>query len=276
LPVTDPLQRRAAVLGRPIGHSLSPLLHRAAYQALGLDWRYDAIDVSVQELADFVSGLGPEWVGLSLTMPLKEAALALTGDSSELARLTGAANTLLLRPEGLVADNTDGPGMVAALGEAGVRAPASAVVLGSGSTARSALAALAELGCGQAVLVSRSAPTAAVAVAARFGLPLQAVDWQPGPLGGAELVISAVPPGAADGFAPYVGDVGVLLDVVYDPWPTPLAAGCGGVVVPGTALLLHQAAAQVMLMTGRDAPLDAMRAALDGRSRLRAVPPKGD
>jgi shikimate dehydrogenase len=92
----------------------------------------------------------------------------------------------------------------------------------------------------------------------------------------AELVISTVPAGAADGFAPYVGGVGVLLDVVYDPWPTPIAEGCGGVVVPGTALLLHQAAAQVMLMTGLEPPLAAMRAALEGRSSLGPVPPKGD
>ena len=263
--------RRAAVLGRPIAHSLSPVLHRAAYEALGLDWRYDAIDVGAAELAGFVAGLGPEWVGLSLTMPLKEAALPLLSTSSELVALTGAANTVLLDSGRPVGDNTDVPGMVAALAEAGVTRCASAVVLGSGSTARSALAALAQLGSPHVTLVSRSEPAAAIAVADRLGLRLDPVSWQPDPLPGAELVISAVPPGAADGFASYVGDVGVLLDVVYDPWPTPLAQGCGGVVVPGTALLLHQAAAQVRLMTGREAPVEAVRealaAALKGQAR---------
>lgn len=264
------------MLGRPIGHSLSPLLHRAAYAALGLDWRYDAVDIGEQELPLFLAGLGPEWVGLSLTMPLKEAAATLVASSSELVTLTGAANTILLDSGSAVGDNTDAPGMVAALAEAGVTRPESAVIIGSGSTARSALAALAQLGCGGCTVISRSEPAAAADVADRLGLPLTTAGWQPAPLTAAQLVISTVPPGAADGFASYVRDVGVLLDVVYDPWPTPLAAACGGVVIPGTALLLHQAAAQVMLMTGQPAPLAAMRAALQVGSSLRSVPPKGD
>jgi shikimate dehydrogenase len=263
------------VLGRPIAHSLSPVLHRAAYEALGLDWRYDAIDIGAQELAGFVAGLGPEWAGLSLTMPLKEVALALVESSSELVQLTGAANTLLLDNGVPTGDNTDVPGMVAALTEAGLTHASSAVVLGSGSTARSALAALAHVGCRRCTLVSRSDPAAARGVAEQVGLELETVNWQPGPLLEADLVISAVPAGAADGFAPYVRDVPSLLDVVYDPWPTPLAEGCGGVVVPGTALLLHQAALQVMLMTGRPAPLEAMRSALAGALKASAGSAEG-
>lgn len=252
------------MLGRPIAHSLSPVLHRAAYKALGLDWRYDAIDIGAQELAGFVAGLGPEWVGLSLTMPLKDVVLALAESSSEIVQLTGAANTLLLDGGAPVGDNTDVSGMVAALAEVGVTSCEVPVVLGSGSTARSALAALAQLGCQRCTLVSRSDPDGARVVADRLGLVLDAVSWQPGPLLDADLVISTVPAGAADGFAPYVGGVPVLFDVVYDPWPTRLASACDGLVVPGHALLLHQAAAQVMLMTGREAPLAAMRAALGG------------
>jgi len=254
------------VLGRPIAHSLSPLLHSAAYDALGLNWRYDAIDIGAQELAGFVAGLGPEWAGLSLTMPLKEIALALLDSRSEVVDLTGVANTIVLTSGIPVGHNTDVGGIIAALGEVGVAACSSAVVLGGGSTGRSALAAVAALGCRRVTVVSRSEPVAALEVASRLGLEVDVTGWQPGPLLGAELVISAVPAGAADGFASYAKDVRVLLDVVYDPWPTEFALSCEGTIVGGSRLLLHQAAAQVMLMTGQEAPLAAMAAALDARS----------
>ena len=253
---------RAAVLGSPIGHSLSPRLHQAAYRELGLDWSYDAVDMVPAKLESWLDGLGPEWVGLSLTMPLKEAVLPLLTSSSPLVTATGAANTVVLAKGERVGHNTDVVGILAALGEVGMTSCASAVVLGGGATARSALAAVASLGCLTPTLVVRSDPEAALQAAARLGVTPVVSGWDPGVLGGADLVISTVPAGAADMFAPYMASVPMLLDVVYAPSPTELARACHGTVVPGTAMLLHQAAAQVTLMTGQPAPLVAMREAL--------------
>ena len=251
------------MLGRPIAHSLSPSLHRAAYAALGLDWRYDAVEVGEAELAGFLDGLGAEWAGLSLTMPLKAAVLPLLDEVTDLARDVAAANTVLLRDGRRSGENTDVPGIVAALAESGITSVRRAVVLGGGATARSALAALAVLGCTEPVLVVRSSPDRTLEAAARLGVVPTVVPWSPDVLAGCELLVSTLPAGAADPVAPHVAGVPALLDVVYDPWPTALAAGCGGVVVSGAAMLLHQAAEQVRLMTGRAAPLEAMRRALD-------------
>jgi shikimate dehydrogenase len=256
---------RAAVLGRPVGHSLSPLLHRAAYTALGLGWTYDAVEVDELGLAGFLDGLGAEWAGLSLTMPLKTAVLPLLDTCSDLATAVGAANTVVLDDRGRHGHNTDVAGIVLALREAGVSTVQRPVVLGGGATARSALAALAELGATDPVLVVRSHPTATLAAADRLGLRPSVVALQPRVLAGCDLVISTLPPGAADAVADAVTDVPFLLDVVYEPWPTALARACRGVVVGGDQMLLHQAAAQVELMTGRPAPLEAMRTALRGR-----------
>jgi shikimate dehydrogenase len=249
-------------LGQPVAHSLSPALHRAAYAALGLDWTYDAVEVGEQALAGFLHALGPEWGGLSLTMPLKTAVLPLLDDVSALARDVAAANTVVLREGRRVGHNTDVGGIVDALAEAGVVAAGRAVVLGGGATARSALAALAALGCTSPLLVVRSEPVQTLAAADRLGLTPGVTSFAPEVLEGCDLLISTLPAGAADRFAPFVRDVPALLDVVYDPWPTPLASACGGVVVSGASMLLHQAAVQVELMTGQAAPLEAMRLAL--------------
>ena len=253
---------RAAVLGRPISHSLSPRLHRAAYAALGLDWTYEAVEVDESGLAGFLDGLDASWGGLSLTMPLKQAVLPLLDSVSDLARDVAAANTVVLRDGRREGHNTDVAGIVAALREAGVAGAQRPVVLGGGATARSALAALAALSTASPVLVVRSEPTETLAAAARLGLTPTVTAPSAEVLHGCDLLVSTLPPGAADRYAPKVRGVPALLDVVYDPWPTALAAGCGGVVVSGAAMLLHQAAAQVELMTGRSAPLEAMRAAL--------------
>lgn len=257
--------RRAAVLGRPIAHSLSPALHRAAYAALGLDWTYDPIEVDEAALPDFLVGLGPEWVGLSLTMPLKTAVLDLLDTVAPLARDVGAVNTVLLEGGARRGYNTDVGGIVAALAEVEVRTADAAVVLGGGATARSALAALAQLGVCEPVLVVRSEPRETLEAAERLGVRPVVRHDAAAALRGAPLVLSTLPSGAADSLAADVADVAVLLDVVYDPWPTKLAAACRGKVVSGAQLLLHQAAAQVELMTGRAAPLADMRAALPTR-----------
>lgn len=253
---------RAAVLGRPVAHSLSPRLHRAAYAELGLDWTYDAVEVGPDELAPHLDGLGPEWGGLSLTMPLKQAVLPLLDTVSDLATAVAAANTVVLRDGRRHGDNTDVHGIVAALAEAGVTSAKRAVVLGGGATARSALAALAQLGCTDPVLVVRSSPDDTLLAAERLGVTPSVQGFEPDLLAWCDLLVSTLPAGAADPVAPYASAVPALLDVVYDPWPTALAAACSGTVVGGAAMLLHQAARQVELMTGRDAPLEAMRAAL--------------
>ncbi len=255
---------RAAVLGRPVAHSLSPRLHRAAYAALGVDWTYDAVELDAAGLPAFLDGLGAEWAGLSLTMPLKQAVLPLLDTCTDLARDVAAANTVVLSGGRRHGHNTDVAGIVAALREAGVTQVQRPVVLGGGATARSALAALAALGCRTPVLVVRSEPAETLAAADRLGVRPAVHALSPRVFAGCDLVLSTLPAGAGDRVAAYVGDVPALLDVVYDPWPTALAAACAGIVVSGASMLLHQAAAQVELMTGRPAPLEAMRVGLAG------------
>ncbi len=266
---------RAAVLGSPIAHSLSPVLHRAAYDALGLAWSYDAIEVRPEELGTFVDAMDDSWAGLSLTMPLKQTVLPLLDTVSGLVVGTGAANTVLRRHGALRGENTDVDGIVEALREAGVAAVGRSVVLGGGATAASALAALQRLGDPAPTVLVRSAGRAGPLLAAAERLGAQPVlgPLEPQALAvGVDVVISTVPAGALDDFAGRLvlsGQLPVLLDVVYAPWPTALGAayaGAGATVVGGAVMLLHQAAAQVTLMTGLPAPLEAMRAALGGHS----------
>jgi shikimate dehydrogenase len=266
----DQTARRAAVLGSPVGHSLSPVLHRAAYAALGLrGWRYDRIECTESELAPFLEGLDAAWVGLSLTMPLKRVALDVAGQVSPLAAAVGAANTLLLDAGLRRAENTDVAGIAEALREAGVRDVGDAVVLGAGGTAQAALAALRDLGVTTPIVLVRDPSRAGDLRAAAERLdvrPRVCGGLFSGPLPEADVVVSTLPAGAADSLAalPWRGRP-VVLDVVYAGWPTRLAASAtaaGCTVVSGLVVLLHQAVEQVRLMTGRPAPVEAMRAAL--------------
>jgi shikimate dehydrogenase len=262
---------RAAVLGAPIAHSLSPVLHRAAYAALGLDWTYEAIECHEDGLPAVLASPEP-WAGLSLTMPLKRAVLPLLDEVSDLARAVGGANTVVFEAGRRRGFNTDVHGIVAALAEAGVPAPGSAVVLGAGATACSALAALRELGLHKAVVVARDPGRAAEAVAAASRLDVGvSVRTFAEPLPDADLVISTLPAGAADPYAEAVArSAGALFDVVYASWPTRAATAvreAGGLTADGFTMLLHQAVRQVTLMTGiADVPVEAMRAA--GRAEL--------
>jgi shikimate dehydrogenase len=272
---------RAAVLGSPVAHSLSPALHTAAYRALGLDgWQYDRHECDEAGLAGFVAGLGPEWAGLSLTMPLKRVALEVADEVSPLAVATGAANTLVLTGGRGTAHNTDVAGLVAALRGAGVAPGGRAVVLGAGGTAQAALAALLELGIADIdVLVRSTARTADLRAAAeRLGTSPTVHDALTDParasaaIREADVVVSTLPGGAADPLTG-AGPGTVVIDVVYAPWPTPFAAaaaGAGARVVSGLEMLLHQAVAQVELMTGRPGPVAEMRAALDAAVAARA------
>jgi shikimate dehydrogenase len=270
---------KAAVLGSPIAHSLSPALHRAAYQALDLaGWSYQAIECDEAGLAGLLAGCGPDWAGLSLTMPLKRAVLPLLDHTEPLAVQVGAANTVVFAGGQRRGYNTDVPGMIAALagaGLAGERFPA--LILGAGATACSALAAARGLGLTEVTVAARDqARTGDLrAAAGRLGMTVRLTGYDR-PAGQPDLVISTVPAGAADTVAERIARGALrprfLLDVVYHPWPTRLAAAAaaaGAAVAGGFDLLLHQAAGQVELMTGQPAPLDAMRvaglAALAGR-----------
>jgi shikimate dehydrogenase len=260
---------RAAVIGHPVVHSLSPVLHTAAYDALGLhDWQYDAIDCEVAGLPDLLAGSDAEWAGFSCTMPLKRVALELADVADPVAVAVGAANTLVSHDGRWHAAMTDVAGIAGALAECGV-APHSVTVLGAGGTAQAVVGALVQLQIATcAVLVRDLGRTAELRrTADRLGVELSfavlAVDAEEL---AADLVVSTLPRGAADGLAArrWRADQAVL-DVVYDPWPTPLAAAAaraGSTVVSGALMLLHQAGEQVRLMTGRPAPVEAMRAAL--------------
>ena len=261
----------------PVEHSLSPVLHNAAYAALDLPgWRYDRHAVDEAGLAGFVARLGPEWAGLSLTMPLKRVALEVADDVDGDAAAIGAANTLVRRQTGWFAANTDVAGIIEALREVGVRAVGHAVVLGAGGTAQAALAALARLGERAPTVVVRDPARAGAlrATAERLAVAPHIVGGLPGRPAAARRgsgVDTSGRRGRPAGGTAW-DPATVVLDVIYAPWPTALAASAaeaGCPVAGGLDVLLHQAVEQVELMTGRPGPTDAMRAALIGATGYR-------
>lgn len=261
--------RKAAVLGSPIAHSRSPQLHLAAYRALGLhDWSYERIECGADELPAMVGGFGPEWAGVSVTMPGKFAALRFGDEITPRAELLGSANTLVNTATGWRADNTDVDGVAGALGA--VSGPA--VVVGSGGTAPAAVAALAELNVGTVTVVARNPDKAAalVELGPHAGVPTRFCGLDDPALtdvtAAAAVLVSTVPAEVAARFAPQLAQVPVVLDAIYEPWPTPLAsavAAAGGRVVSGLQMLLYQAFAQVEQFTGLPAPKETMAAALE-------------
>ena len=260
---------RAGVLGRPIAHSKSPQLHLAAYHALGLDgWTYDRIECGADELPRVVGGFGPEWVGVSVTMPGKFAALRFADERTERAERVGSANTLVRTPAGWLADNTDVDGVAGAIGSASGQA----LVCGSGGTAPAAVVGLAQLGVPGITVVARNPDKAArlVDLGTRVGVPTRFCELGSRELAGAvasaEVLVSTIPADVAARYADTFAAIPVLLDAVYDPWPTPLAAAVGatgGRVISGLQMLLHQAFAQVEQFTGLPAPREAMTCALE-------------
>lgn len=276
------MRRRLGVLGHPVEHSLSPALHMAAYQHLGLDWQYHRHEVREHELGGFVDGLDHSWRGLSATMPLKEELLRLADEADPVAHLTGAANTLLLADDGRrIVRNTDVAGIERALRDAGLETARHAVIVGAGATARSVLVALDRLGLRSATIAVREPARAAALrdLAETLGLDLDAV--RVGDLEhvveGADVVAWTLPNGVGlTQSMPFdARTTAVALDVTYDPWPGPLAAQwleVGGRVASGRDMLLHQAVRQVrFFVSGQtDVPLDdevgvegAMLAALE-------------
>jgi shikimate dehydrogenase len=268
---------RCAVLGDPIGHSLSPVIHRAAYHALGLDgWRYDAVQVSSGGLAEFVDGLDPvEWRGLSLTMPLKREALPLLDTQDDWVRLSSVCNTIVLDEDGhRHGSNTDVTGALMVLGEHDERPVDRAVVLGGGATAASLLLALAERGTRHATLVVRDPARVEETVRVVLGHPrgpeVEVRNFDDVAAGRleADVLVSTVPASVQTlELLAAVADIPLVFEVVYEPWPTPLADTAqrtGHAVISGLDLLVAQAVNQVVAMTGRfDVPVGAMRRAAE-------------
>jgi shikimate dehydrogenase len=249
------------------------LLHRAAYAALGLDWAYERFEVSAEDLADFVARLDSSWRGLSLTMPLKEAALQLA-EPDPVARLAGAGNTLILGSRRQVY-NTDVPGLVGAVRRGTTDPLPRVTLLGSGATARSAMVALSELAAETVTVVARNrAKAEALADLGReLRLTVRVQPWG-SVLPPADLAVSAVTAGAVDALAEEIAaSARVVLDIVYAPWPTPLATSAtaaGRTVIGGIDLLVGQALRQIELMTGQSVPAEVLYAALPESRRTRA------
>lgn len=270
---------RLAVLGSPIAHSKSPLLHEAAYAALGLDWSYEAIEMSGERLPTFIDSLDASWRGLSLTMPLKRDVLPLLDTVDHIAELTGGANTVLFDHGARHGFNTDVFGIVEAFRAAGVERLATAQVIGGGATAASAIVALSQLGV-LGILVSVREPrkvTALIELGEALGIDVVVRRLDEGSFGTPDAVISTLP-GHSEfdlDFPSEVREHGILFDVAYDPWPSTLArqwAAVDGVVISGIEMLVLQALAQVRVFVNGnpEAPLDdeervlsAMRAAVD-------------
>ena len=271
-------RRRCGVLGAPIGHSLSPALHRAAYASAGLDWSYDPVEVRAEELAGFLAGLDGSWRGLSLTMPLKRVVVPLLDELTDRAGQAQAANTVILEDGRRTGHNTDIPGAAAALRERYAGPVTSAAILGGGATASSTLLALADLGCAHVTLLVRDEARAADTLRAaarhpkRPDVDVRRLGTQPPPV---DVLVSTIPATAQSPQVVALAEqVPVVFDVVYDPWPTPLAGFAereGRPLVAGLDLLVHQAVLQFTLMTGvADPPFAAMRRAGEQALRDRA------
>ncbi|MEU4767143.1 shikimate dehydrogenase [Actinosynnema sp. NPDC023794] len=265
--------RRAAVIGSPVAHSLSPVLHNAAFAALGLsDWEYTRVECVADEVSSLVTGLDSAWAGLSVTMPNKRAALAVATTATSRAVQVGAANTLVPVDGGWRADNTDVDGVLGALrASCGFTSGSRAVLLGAGGTATAALVALASVGVRAVTLVVRSVSRAAEAesCASRLGLALDVVTWDAADFAAlasaSDVLVSTVPPDATEPIARALAEAPCVLDVIYHPWPTPLAHAVekrGRTLATGLDMLLHQAFGQSEQFTGHPAPREAMRAAL--------------
>lgn len=259
---------RAAVLGQPIAHSLSPIIHNAGYKALGLAHDFTAIECNESSFKHVLESCDESWMGLSLTMPLKEVAFTVADTVTSVAVLARSINTLLLTDK-IHADNTDVYGIVQAVREHSLVKTHRAVIVGSGATARSAVVACHELGITAIDLIARNrrALNECGDIAQRLGIVATATDPRDAVFTETTLTINATPAGVADALIPVLQPpAGAILDVVYHPWPSAITAhwlNSGLVAIPGHAMLLHQAVKQFQLMTGFPAPVDVMRHALE-------------
>ena len=277
----------AAVIGSPIAHSLSPVIHRAAWEQLGIDgWEYRRAEVTEESLPTFIGQLDESFCGLSVTMPCKQAVMPLLDAIDPLASAVGAVNTVVPSAGMLAGFNTDVTGIASAIRRAcsrsGVSVPSSALVLGARATASSALAGLGELGITTTTVAARrfGGPGSVISAASRLGVSVEQVMWSDvsavaSAAARADVLISTLPAGVADPIAsclaPREGQI--LLDVIYSPRDTALRTTfekAGGVVAEGTDMLVYQGAAQVQLMTGRSPDPAVMRHALEAELERRA------
>ena len=245
-------RKRAAVLGFPITHSLSPALHNAAYLALGIEGKYDAVEVKSGQLRDFMNNVKKteaNWIGFSLTMPLKEEILEVADVIDPLAKQINSANTLLpiqlTSGIGWKALSTDVSGFIWALAANGVSDFQSIQIIGAGGTARAAAAAIDAPGRSIQV-ISRSAEREAKMRESISLADISFHNWNDVQLN-ADLIINTTPKNVADSLEP---GSGILFESLYDPWPTKLASNWKGKVIDGLELLVHQAIDQIHFMTG--------------------------
>jgi len=261
---------KAAVLGHPISHSLSPALHRVVFEEFGLRCSYSAIDVTEDQLPQFLEGLDSTWVGLSLTMPLKVKVLELVGNHDELVTLTQSANTVYRVPSGDFAlTNTDVFGMQNALLESGLHMVDRVLIIGSGATARSAVIAVRNLGAQLIRVQARNSNSRQeiVDLINSVGAQSSSGDIDLSESSEFDLVVSTLPQGAIPAQGVSVGENtgAMLMDVSYSPWPSMLARSWpNDQIVSGKEMLLWQATRQVELFYGVSAPVDLMRMALEG------------
>jgi len=261
----------AGVIGWPIGHSLSPVIHNAAYEALGLDWVYVALPVAPGAVGPALSGLEAlGFAGANVTMPHKETVASSLEALSDDASLLRAVNTIHVTPSGLVGHNTDAPGFGRFLErDAGFDAAGTcALLFGAGGAARACALALARAGAARIVVALREPVRAAALIATLDDLDtaVEAVRFEDAPGTRPDLIVNATPLGAHGEAVPLppVGASTVAVDLLYRPASTPLQTevrAAGGVAFGGLGLLLHQAALAIELWTGQPAPLEAMSAA---------------
>ena len=273
---------RLAVWGDPIAHSRSPQLHAAAYAVLGLPWSYERRRVAASDFAPALAPLDDTWRGLSVTFPLKAEAFAAAVERDRRAELTGAVNTLLRERDGRFRGfNTDVGGIVRALHDDGVDVVDRARIVGAGATAASAMVALGELGAHTVEVLARRPPAVAplAALGERLGIDVVAMALDSQDFAEVPVTIATLPGEAtlADSIADALAAPGgLLLDVVYGHWPTPLSRAwerTGLRARSGLGMLLHQALLQVRVFTtgevgtplpNEDAVLRAMRSAVTG------------
>lgn len=295
----------AAVIGSPISHSLSPALHTAAWHTIGAPdtWEYRTAEVTTDSLASFIANVDEQCLGLSVTMPLKQAIMTHLDVIDPQAQAVGAVNTVIPASGILTGFNTDIHGIITAIRQGRLKAglpmpavltqpsmphqsplhlheaataasPMKALILGGRASASSAIAALGSIGVTDISIAARrmAGPDSAFMAATRLGVTCQHIPWQnPSQvvqaINEADIVISTMPAGVTDEIAQHVQpkETSTLLDIVYSPWHTPLVERWhkhGGHTVHGTDMLLHQAAMQVRLMSGKDPDVDTMKNAM--------------
>lgn len=278
------MSRKFAVLGSPISHSKSPLIHAAAYRVLGEDWEYSSFEVTRGGLKRFIENDGSVFSGFSLTMPLKEDAFAFADVSDNISKSTKASNTLVRVKDQWLAFNTDVFGITQAISQASAGPIKVSLIIGSGATATSAMAAIARLAPGSSVLVlarNKTTRLPLIDFGRSLGLQVASARWLTAAIKRAQVTISTLPGGAMDVTAKklsasrFFQPAGVLLDVAYHPWPSQLAEAWqvkNQKVVSGLEMLIWQAIAQIRIFKSGNpetelpneiAVVQAMRIALE-------------